>query len=488
MNPLTDEPLTDEPLTDNKESTMYFQQYYLQCLSLASYMIGDTTTGRAVVVDPQRDIGEYLADAEANGLTIERVIETHFHADFLSGHLELAEATGAVISYGEAAVETVGFPIEPLADGQRLDLGQVQLEIRHTPGHTPESISIVVYETPDSAPYGVLTGDTLFIGDVGRPDLLASIGVTADELARMLYGSLHDQLMTLPDETKVYPAHGAGSACGKNLSTETVSTIGEQRRTNYAVQPMSVDDFVYAVTEGQSAAPLYFSFAANRNRQDRELLDESAAVELLDLDAAQKAIADGAVLLDTRDNALFAAGHLRNSVNVGLDGRFAEYVGQVVPAHTPLVLVTEQGLEKEAEVRLARIGFDQVLGVLAEPERVMAEHPELVEQASRLTAATLADRLREATDQDRPVLVDVRNSGEHAAGTIDGAEHVPLAELSTRHTELDRSRPTVVFCAGGYRSSVAASVLRASGFTDVSDLLGGFGAWDAAEGLAGAAR
>lgn len=470
--------------TDPTEvTTMFFQQYYLECLSHASYMIGDTTSGRAVVVDPQRDVSEYLADAEANGLTIERVIETHFHADFLSGHLELAEATGAVISYGEAGADGVGFPIEPLADGQWLDLGPVDgtgvhLEIRATPGHTPESISVVVYERPDADPYGVLTGDTLFIGDVGRPDLLASVGVTADDLARSLYGSLHDRLLTLPDATKVYPAHGAGSACGKNLSTETVSTIGEQRRTNYALQPMTIDEFVEAVTEGQGAAPLYFSFAANRNRQARELLDEGSDVRSLTLDELDAAVADGATVIDVRDNATFAAGHLAGSINVGLDGRFAEYVGQVVRPESSIVIVAGPGEEKEAEVRLARIGFDRVLGALAAPERVMAEHPERVERASRITATELAEVLDDGLpDGDRPQLVDVRNAGEVALGTIDDAVNVPMATFLERHAELEPSRPTVVFCAGGYRSSIAASVLRAAGFDDVSDLVGGFGAW-----------
>lgn len=467
---------------------MFFQQYYLECLSHASYMIGDTTSGRAVVIDPQRDVSEYIADAEANGLKIERVIETHFHADFLSGHLELAERTGAVISYGEAGAEGVGFEIEAVAHGQRLSLGTddgngVQLEILATPGHTPESISVVVYETPDSAPYGVLTGDTLFIGDVGRPDLLASVGVTADELAHMLYASLHDVLLKLPDETKVYPAHGAGSACGKNLSTETVSTIGEQRRTNYALAPMSVDEFVQAVTEGQNAAPMYFSFAASTNKKARGLLDEDAQVRQMTLAEVDDAVADGAMMIDVRDNMIFAAGHIAGSINVGLDGRFAEYVGQVVTPQTPLVLIAGPGEEKEAEVRLARIGFDKVVGALGEAERVMAEHPDRVVKASRLTAAALSELVDGGLPGGgSPQLVDVRNHGEVALGSIEGAVVIPMAELFHRHGELDPSRPTVVYCAGGYRSSIAASTLRAKGFADVSDLLGGFGAWQVRPG------
>ena len=260
---------------------MFFRQYQLGCLSLFSYLIGDETTGRAVVVDPQRDVSQYLADADADGLRIERVIETHFHADFLSGHLELAAATGAAISFGEGA--QADFPLEPLADGTRLVLGEVVLEIRATPGHTPESISVVVFEHADAEPWGVLTGDALFIGDVGRPDLLASVGWTPDQLARRLYRSLRDKLLTLPDATRVYPAHGAGSACGKSMTDAVVSTIGEQRATNYALAPMSEDAFVEALIQGQSVAPLYFGFAADANRRGHALLDDQEPVTPLEL-------------------------------------------------------------------------------------------------------------------------------------------------------------------------------------------------------------
>lgn len=455
-----------------------FTQYYLDCLSHASYLIGDTTTGRAVVVDPQRDVSEYVADAAAKGLTIERVLETHFHADFLSGHLELAEATGATISYGEAARGKVEFDVELLADGQRLTLGEVELVIFSTPGHTPESISIVVYEHAGAEiPYGVLTGDTLFIGDVGRPDLLSSVGITADDLARQLYHSLHAKLLTLPDDTKVFPAHGAGSACGKNLSTETVSTIGEQRRSNYALAPMSEDEFVEAVTQGQSVAPLYFSFAATRNRQARSVFDEDVDVPMLDFDHAVEAQRNGAVVLDTRDSITFAAGHLAGSINVGIDGRYADYAGQVVRPGTPIVLVTEPGQEAEGRLRLGRIGFDDVIGALRDPVRTLVEHPEATVRSSRLTAAEMAERLRTLDDV---TVIDVRNAGETEAGMVPGARNIPLARLLDEADSLDRATPTIVYCAGGYRSSVGASTLRWLGFTDVSDLLGGFGAWSLA--------
>ncbi|GAA2544465.1 MBL fold metallo-hydrolase [Pseudonocardia hydrocarbonoxydans] len=447
-----------------------FRQYYLGCLSQASYLIGDRTTGRAVVVDPQRDVGAYLADAREHGLRIERVLETHVHADFVSGHLELAAATGARIAYGSAA--QVEFDIDRLAHGERISLGEVELEIRHTPGHTPESICIVVRAAAgDEVPFGVLTGDTLFIGDVGRPDLLGAGGWSADDLGRALFRSTREQLLTLPDATRVFPAHGAGSACGKNLSTETSSTVGEQRRTNYALAPMTEDAFVAAVCEGQSTAPAYFAYASVRNRQQRPTLDQTRPVPALTATEVLAAQSGGAALLDTRDPQDFAAGHVRGSVNVGLGGRFAEMVGEVLSADVDLVLVGDPGTEVEARNRLARIGFDRVLGYLAcGAAGVPGEH---LTPASRLTAA-------QVTAAPAGVrLVDVRGPGEvRAGGTVPGAALVPLPELVARLGQLDPARPTVVFCAGGYRSSIAASTLRARGFADVSDLIGGFAAWD----------
>lgn len=452
---------------------MKFEQYYLECLSHASYLVGDETTGVAAVIDPRRDVAEYIADAEAAGLRIAYVIETHFHADFLSGHLELAEATGAEIVFGAAAAPE--FPARLVEDGERISLGDVVLEFRATPGHTPESTSVVVWEHADDAePWGVLTGDTLFIGDVGRPDLLASIGVTADELGSMLYDSLRHKLLTLPDATKVWPAHGAGSACGKNLSTATVSTIGEQRRENYALQPMSRDRFVAMVTEGQPAAPDYFVHDAILNRKARGLLDEAAprAMTYAEVEAARQG---GAVVVDVRDATAFAAGHLAGSVNVGLDGRFAEYAGEVAdPGDEIVVAATDSDMAAEAKIRLGRIGFDRVVGALHDVEGALAAHPEAARRSSRLTVAELADRM-----DDTPGLqvVDVRNPGEAAPGMIDGAVNIPLAALRRQVGELDLDRPIVVHCAGGYRSSIGASWLRSVGAADVSDLLGGYSAW-----------
>ena len=467
---------------------MFFRQYQLGCLSLFSYLIGDKTTGRAVVVDPQRDISQYLDDAAAEGLRIERVIETHFHADFLSGHLEMAATTGAVVSYGAAA--KTEFPMDPLEDGQRLSLGEVALEVLATPGHTPESISVVAYEREGDGPWGVLTGDTLFIGDVGRPDLLSSAaggsggspgsGVSAEELARALYRSLHQKLLTLPDSVRIFPAHGAGSACGKNLSTATQSTIGEQRATNYALQPMSEDEFVEAVTTGQSVAPPYFGFAAMTNRSRHDLLDDDREPPLLGVEEVADLLAGGAVLIDGRRPDEFASGHLRGAINVGMEGRFAEYCGDIARPDQPVIVCSDPGREGEAKVRLARIGFDKVIGAVGNVERVLAEHPELAVASLRLSAADFAGWNVAAALGAEPVqLVDVRNPGETQDGVIPGAILIPLAALLGRIGELDPSATTVVYCAGGYRSSIAASTLAAHGFSRVADILGGYDAWAA---------
>jgi hydroxyacylglutathione hydrolase len=452
---------------------MKFIQYYLDCLSHASYLIGDETTGRAVVVDPQRDVSEYMADAKELGFQIELVIETHFHADFLSGHLELADATGAKIVYSSVAQPE--FDFIGVDDGERYALGDVMLEFRQTPGHTPESLCVVVYEHADgTVPYGVLTGDTLFIGDVGRPDLLASIGYTRDELADKLYDSLHDKLMTLPDATRVYPAHGAGSACGKNLSTDLWSTMGDQKQWNYALGAPDKASFVELVTAGQPPAPGYFAYDAILNRKNRALLDETAAPPAMSYQQAMQALAARAVLVDGRSPEDFAEGHLRGAVNIGLAGRYAEFAGSVVQPDVDIVLVTEPGAELEGKNRLARIGFDRVIGCLDAPEEAMFEHKDAVQIASRLTAKAFGERAAEVADLQ---IVDVRSPGEAEAGMVPGALNIPVGQLPARVGELNPERPTVVYCAGGYRSSVAASLLRQRGFADVSDILGGYNAW-----------
>ena len=456
--------------------SMIFEQHYLECLSQASYFIGDSSTGRAVVVDPRRDIAPYLESAAEHDMTIELVLETHFHADFLSGHLEVADATGATIAYGSAA--SPEFPVRKLADGERISLGEVELEIRHTPGHTPESISIVVYEHGDDAvPYGVLTGDTMFIGDVGRPDLLSSQGVTKEELAGQLYDSLHNKLLTLPDETKLYPGHGAGSACGKNLSSDTSCSIGVQRQNNYALQPMTKDVFVTAVTGGQTAPPAYFSYDAALNKAIRPLFDELDVPEAMTLSEVVAAQADGAVVLDSRSPDEFAAGHLAGSINVGLEGRYSEFVGGIVPAGSSIVLVAEEGRAAESRTRLARIGYDDVLGHLERPLTAFTAAPEHVTRSSRIDVGGMKHAQQNVEDLQ---VVDVRQPGELAGGVVEGALTIPLTELNARLGELDPQKPTLLYCAGGFRSMIGASRLANAGFSDVSDLLGGYGAWTTA--------
>ncbi|GGK43024.1 MBL fold hydrolase [Pilimelia terevasa] len=449
---------------------MLMRQYYLECLSQASYLVADEGTGRAIIVDPRRDPGELLAECAALGLTVEGVINTHFHADFVAGHLEVAAATGAWIGYGRRA--DTEYPVRRLAEGETIALGDVTLTVLETPGHTPESISIVVRErAADPVPYGVLTGDTLFVGDVGRPDLLSSVGVTAQELGGMLYRSIR-RLMELPDEVRVFPGHGAGSSCGKSLSAERQSTIGAQRRDNYACAPMGEREFVALVTEGQKAAPGYFAFAAALNKRQRPLFG-AAPVPTLEWADAQAARAAGATVLDARDADAFAAGHLPGAVNVPLEGRFAETAGTVLSPDTPLLLVVPPGRADEAVARLARVGFDTLRGVLG-PQVPAGEWVGV----PRVEAAELRAAL---AGEAPPRVLDVRNPGEREGGAyLPEAVHIPLAELPARLAEVPADRPLVVHCAGGYRSSVAASLLRRAGVAvPVSDLRGGYAAWAA---------
>lgn len=459
---------------------MILEQYYIECLSHASYLIGDEATGRAVVVDPRRDISDYLADAKRYGLTIEGVINTHFHADFVSGHLELVEATGAWIGFGEAA--QTDYAIRRLAHGEHISLGEVDLEILSTPGHTWESISVLVRERPGAEPAAVLTGDSLFIGDVGRPDLVNIGDSSTSDLARAMYHTIHDTLLKLPNRVTVMPAHGAGSSCGKNLSSELTSTIGEQRRTNPSVQPMSEADFVELITHGQPAAPAYFSVDAAMNKRVHPLLDQSREIAALTPAQIRTALQDGVRVVDARSVDDFATGHLRGSVNVGFDGRFAETGGMVAEIGDKVALITYPGEEQDAALRLARVGSDNVVGYLTVDRDGIfpAELSDLVQPAPRVTVAEL-DRL---LAEDAVAVIDIRNPGEVEQGSIPGALHMPLAQLRTRFDEVPTATPIVVHCAGGWRSSVAASLLRAQGFENVSDLEGGYNAWADAHAMA----
>ncbi|MBF6134743.1 MBL fold metallo-hydrolase [Nocardia otitidiscaviarum] len=460
---------------------MILEQYYIECLSHASYLIGDPRTGRAVVVDPRRDISDYLDDAERFGLTIEGVINTHFHADFVSGHLELLEATGAWIGFGVDA-ET-DYPIRRLAHGERVSLGGTDIEVLATPGHTWESISLLVRERADAEPVAVLTGDSLFIGDVGRPDLVnLGPGSSSTDLARAMYRSIHQVLLALPDAVTVLPAHGAGSSCGKNLSTELSSTIGEQRRTNPSVQPMSEDEFVALITTDQPAAPAYFHVDAALNKSLHPVLDSNRRIPALTAAQLRAELESATRVIDARAPEDFAVAHLRGSVNVGFDGRFAETGGIVADIGERLALIANPGDEQAAALRLSRIGSDQVIGYFTVDTVTgfPAELSDLVRTAPRTDAAEL-DRLVAA---DAVTLVDIRNPAEHESGVIPAAVSIPLAQLRSRLGELPTDRPIVVHCAGGWRSSVAASMLRAAGFDRVSDLRGGYREWAERRALA----
>lgn len=456
---------------------MILEQYYLGCLSQASYLIADETSKVAAVVDPRRDVDLYLEEAARLGVTIKHVLLTHFHADFLAGHLELQQRTGAVIHLG--AQGKAEYDVEPRSDGDTIALGEgldgVTLKILETPGHTPESISIVVYPTASGDPHAVLTGDTLFIGDVGRPDLLASLGFTAPQLAEMLYDSLHEKLMKLPDATLLYPGHGAGSSCGKALSSVTVCTIGRQRQANYALQPMDRAEFVEKVASGQPVMPAYFAIDALLNRQKRPLLEESLANSLkpLALDEVLRLQNQGAQVLDVDSAEAFGRGHLAGSVNVGFDGRYASWAGSVLDPKAPIVLVTPVGQEEQAAVRLGRIGYDHVVGYLEGGKAAIDGRADLLTTVRRFDVSGLREILAAS---DAPQVLDVRTPGEREASAIEGSLHIPLNQLNARLDELPRDGPLVVVCGGGYRSMIAASLLARAGI-ETSDLEGGMNAW-----------
>jgi hydroxyacylglutathione hydrolase len=459
---------------------MKIEQYYLACLSHASYMITDEKTKTAAVVDPQRDIDQYLKDAAAGGYTIKHVFLTHFHADFIAGHIELRDKAGATIHLGSKA--EAEFECVQMNDGDAIEFGDVKMEVMETPGHTPEGITILVYDlaTSTTKPLAALTGDTLFIGDVGRPDLLASIGVTADELAEMLYDSIN-KLVKLPDATLVYPAHGAGSLCGKALSNETVSTIGEQKKFNYALQPMSREDFKKIVTADQPEAPDYFVHDAILNRKERTALHDAMEKQLkpLPLDEVVAMQQAGAQILDVRDGIDFEGEHLKGAINIALSGKYATWAGSMLTHEKPIVVIAEEGGEEEAVMRLGRIGFDNVAGYLEGGMRALESRPELAERTERITAPALAEWLagERADAGPTPVVLDIRSEAEHAGGHIAGSLNIPLPSLEERIGEVPAGQPVVVHCAGGYRSAIGASVLQKLGREGVHDLVGGFQAW-----------
>ena len=459
---------------------MILKQYYLGCLAHASYLLGDEASSTAIVVDPQRDIQQYLDDAEKFGLQIRHVFLTHFHADFVAGHLELRDRCGATIYLGSRAQAEYAFV--PMKDGDTLEFPGLRLQILETPGHTIESISILVFDLQKdpTKPYAVLTGDTLFIGDVGRPDLRASLGWTANDLGAHLYDSLHTKLLPLPDETLVYPAHGAGSLCGKQLSSDTVSSLGDQRRLNYALQPMSKEEFIGLVTADQPDAPAYFTYDAILNTRERATLDKNleAVLHPIDLDEVVQMGDAGAQILDVRDAAEYAKGHLAGSLNIGLGGQYATWAGTILDRAKPIVIIAEPGREQEAALRLGRIGFDHVKGYLRAGMEALAGRPDLVWPTERASALMVAEEL---AGVDPPLVLDIRNPREWATKHIDGSVNIPLNHLQERISEIRRDRRIAVHCAGGYRSSIAASILHQYGITHLTEMAGGLAAWEAAK-------
>jgi hydroxyacylglutathione hydrolase len=458
---------------------MIFHQFYLNCLAHASYLIGDGQTHVAAVVDPQRDVDRYLAFAAEHNLQIKHVFLTHLHADFVAGHLELRDRVGATIYLGAKAQAEYRFT--PLSDGTVLELGRVRLKALETPGHTPESVSLLVYDLDQSEtqPYAVLTGDTLFIGDVGRPDLRVALGWSAADLGGSLFDSLHSKLLPLPDTSLVYPAHGAGSLCGKAISKETVSTMGEQRRLNYALQPMSKQAFIDLVTADQPEAPPYFVYDAVLNSKERPTLDQALERELkpLSLDAVLALQFEGAQILDTREPEEFGAAHLAGSINIGLNGQYATWAGTVLDHVHAIVIIAAPHRENESAIRLGRIGFDHIAGYLQNGLQSLESRPDLVAFTERLSAQFAAELL---ASKEPPFAIDVRTPRERDQKFIAGSLNLPLSHLSENLNLLPKDRPLVVFCAGGYRSSMAASLLQRANFSPVAEIAGGLAAWESA--------
>ena len=450
---------------------MYFKQFYLGCLAHASYLIG--SNGEAAVVDPQRDVDEYLAEADAQGLQIKYVIETHLHADFVSGHQEIAARTGAQIIFGaQAGVE---FDHRAVRDGEEIRMGQVVLRFIETPGHTPEGICVLV-TAPDEPPK-LLTGDTLFIGDVGRPDLAGGKGYTPQMMAEMMYDSLHGKVLQLPDEVEVYPAHGAGSMCGKNMSKETSSTIGEQRKFNYALKPMSKAEFVHMMTADLPEAPSYFPKDAEINRSGaRELSTLQPPRALTPQQVLELRDKSGHILLDVRAAADFGAAHVPGSMNIGLGGQFAMWAGSLISLNSEIIIIADTSTQvDESVVRLARVGIENVKGFLDGGVQSWREAGLPLDAIEQISVSELKEQMANGELQ----IVDVRRPGEYVNGHVPSALNAPLASLekSLGPLPLQKDKLTAVICAGGYRSSAAASLLQQKGFSNLLNVSGGTGAW-----------
>jgi hydroxyacylglutathione hydrolase len=459
---------------------MYFKQFYLGCLAHASYLIG--SEGEAAVVDPQRDVDEYIKEADAHDFKIKYIIETHLHADFVSGHRELSARTGAEIVFSEKAGST--FPHHAVKEGDEIKLGKAILQIIETPGHTPESICILITDTEVSnQPQKVLTGDTLFIGDVGRPDLAGGKGYTPQMMASMMYDTLHEKLLKLSDAVEVYPAHGAGSMCGKSMSKETSSTIGEQRKFNYALKPMAKDEFVRMMTAELPEAPAYFPKDAEINRTGAEALSELPKPKALSPEQVREVIGNTQteslryIILDVRPAPEFGAGHLPDSLNIGLSGQFAIWAGSLIPLSAPIVIVAQSTMQvEEAQMRLARVGIENVKGYLEGGVESWQRTGFELATIPQISVDELNTLLHEQNDLQ---VIDVRRPPEYASGHVPRAIHAPLSTLaaSVRNLSVDPAKPTAVICAGGFRSSAATSILQQHGFANLLNVTGGSSAW-----------
>jgi hydroxyacylglutathione hydrolase len=451
--------------------SIQIEHFYLGCLAHASYLVGSGSV--AAVIDPQRDVDIYLGAAAENGLRIEHVIETHLHADFVSGHRELAERTGAKIYLGEGSGAT--FPHIAMRDGDSVQFGDCRLEFRQTPGHTVESVSIVMTDlTQPDRPRAVFTGDTLFVGDVGRPDLSADH--TPQQLASLLYSSLHEKLLKLPDETEVFPAHGAGSLCGRQMGPERSSTIGKERRSNYALQARSEEEFVHLLTDSLPPRPEYFGKEVELNRHGAAPLEDLPTLSAIRAPEVRKLQSEGVVLLDTRPPLAFSIGHIPASIHVALSGQFASWAARIVGLDTRIVIVGEDADHiRKSQLRLARVGIERLEGYLEDGITgwVLAGYP--LDYIPQISAHELAELLEK--EPGHITVLDVRETGERSDGIVGHSISIPLGQLAERAGELDKGNLVVAHCKGGYRSSIAASILRRSGFRDIANLTGGYDAW-----------
>jgi glyoxylase-like metal-dependent hydrolase (beta-lactamase superfamily II)/rhodanese-related sulfurtransferase len=451
------------------------ERFYLGCLAHASYLVA--SGGVAAIIDPQRDVDIYVDAAARHGARIQHIIETHLHADFVSGHRELADRTGARVYLGEGS--GAAFDHTAVRDGSRIEFGSARLEFLQTPGHTVESVSIVLTDLNQPAqPIAAFTGDTLFVGDVGRPDL--SPNHTPQQLAGLLYASLHDKLLKLPDETAVYPAHGAGSLCGKQMSSESSSTIGKERRSNYALQARSPEEFVHLLTDSLPTRPEYFAREVELNRRGATPLDQLPLLAELSPKGVLRLQSEGAIVLDTRPAIQFAVAHVPGAIHIALTGQYASWAARLLGLDQRFILCGEDEEHiRESQLRLARVGIENILGYIEDGILGWIRGGYEVEYIPQISVSELAE-LQQA-DPGRIRILDVRDPGEIESGAIPGSTRIPLGELAGRAGEVERDKLVVVHCKGGYRSSIATSLLRRAGVRDLANLTGGYDAWRAAQ-------